>query len=263
MNWDLINNAAYDYAADTRGYTLGIAAEYINPAYTLRLGLFQMPRVANGIDLDGDLAHAHGDQLELEFHPAVIKGKEKATFRVLGYENHARMGDYREAIAIGQQLGQAPNIVADDRAKRVKYGFSTSIEQPLSDNGDTGLFLRSAWNDGRTESFAYTEAEESVSAGLQVSGNRWKRPKDIWAIAYAQNGLSSAHRDYLAVGGFGFIVGDGRLNYGPEQLVETYYNHVISKGTTLGFDIQCMKNPGYNRDRGPVVVPSVRLHFEF
>ena len=263
MNWALLNNGAYDYAADTRGYTRGIALEWIHPDWAIRFGSFQMPTVANGIDLAGNVADNRGDQLELELHPHGLGKSGPAIVRLLGYRNVAHMGDYRLAVRQAVQNNTTPDITTAARKGNVKYGFGLNFELPLGDEGNTGLFGRYGWDDGATESFAYTEIDRSLSFGTQVSGARWHRPKDRFAVAFVQNDLSSAHRDYLGAGGSGFIIGDGQLNYAPERIVESYYNFHLNRVTTLGIDYQYIVNPGYNADRGPVSIVSGRVHLEF
>ncbi len=263
MNWALLNNGAYDYAADTRGYTRGIAIEWVNRDFALRLGSFQMPVVANGIDLAGNIGRNRGDQLEFELHPRLLRHRTPTIVRLLGYRNLAHMGDYRKAIALAQASGMTPDIVKAEARGNVKYGFGLNFETPLGDDGNTGVFGRYSWDDGATESFAYTEIDRHASLGVQVSGKQWRRPNDRFALAVVQNDLSSAHKDYLAAGGAGFLLGDGKLNYAPEQIVETYYNFQASKYMTLGVDYQLINHPGYNQDRGPVSVLSGRIHFEF
>ncbi|MHB8637437.1 MAG: carbohydrate porin [Fimbriimonadaceae bacterium] len=262
MNWDLLNNAAYDYAADTRGYTLGTAVEWYDPKFVVRFGSFQMPLVANGPDLNGNLARAHGDQIELELHPNLIR-KEPAVVRLLAYRNVADMGNYRASLALAAQSRTVPDITATRQPGAVKFGFGLNAEQALGDGGVTGLFARLGWNDGATESFAYTEAETTYCIGAQVSGVHWKQPTDRFAVALVANGLSNAHRDYLAAGGLGFLLGDGKLRYGMEELVEAYYTRQLSKAVGLTLDVQGIQNPGYNRDRGPVPVIGLRVHVEF
>ena len=262
MNWALINNGAYDYAADTRGYSQGVAVEWINPNFALRAGSFQMPKVANGTSLSPDLIHSRGDQMELELHPKLIRRKGPFIARLLAYRNFATMGDYRQTLAFAQQTGATPDITATRRKGRVKYGFGFNFEQPLADEGGTAVFGRAGWDDGRTESFAYTEIDRTVCLGGQLSGKRWRRPDDRLALALVQNDLAGAHKDYLAAGGLGFLLGDGRLRYGPEQIVETYYSLQVLRPLTLSLDYQYINNPGYNRDRGPVSVLSARVHLE-
>jgi len=263
MNWALINNAAYDYAADTRGYTQGVALEWINPDWALRIGRFQMPKVANGIDLQENLEHFHGDQAELELHPKVGRMKTPAVVRLLGYVNVAHMGNYAATVALARQTGTTPDITKTERNSAVKYGFGLNFEQALADEGATGIFGRYGWNDGTTESYVYTEADRSASLGFQLSGAHWHRKDDRWALALAQNDLSGPHKEYLAAGGLGFLLGDGRLNYAPEQILETYYNFQVAPPLTLSLDYQFIHNPGYNQDRGPVSVLSFRAHLEF
>jgi high affinity Mn2+ porin len=258
-NWGLFNNTAVDFAADTRGYTWGGLVGWVNPRWAVRLGSFLMPRFANGNTFDTDLRHARGDYAELTVEP----GRTGAVVRLLAYQNHARMGVYTEALANAQGTGQPPNIVTDDRPGRVKYGFGLNIEQSLADSGETGAFLRLGWSDGRTESFAFTEVDRHLSAGLQVAGTHWRRSDDRLGIAYVVHGLSPDHRAYLAAGGIGFLLGDGRLNYGPEEIFETYYRLQVVAHTQLSADLQFIPHPGYNCDRGPATVISLRLNLRY
>lgn len=264
LNWALINGAAYDYAADTRGYSQGAAVEWVHPKWVLRLGSFQMPRIANGPELATNLGTSRGDQVELELRPKLLRGKgEPAVIRLLGYRNLAHMGRYRDALNQAHGTGRPPDITAVERSGAEKLGFGINVEQPLADDGETGLFGRLTWNDDQTESFAFTEAGGSLSLGGQLSGARWGRPKDRLGVAVVQSGLSRAHRAYLAAGGVGFILGDGRLSYGPEQILEAYYSHQLNKYFSVSADYQVINHPGFNRDRGPVSVIGLRLHLEY
>jgi high affinity Mn2+ porin len=258
MNWALFNNTAWDYAADTRGYSYGLYLGWIHPRWSLRAASFQMPTFANGNIFDGDLSHARGDNLELTLSPL----PEGTILRLLVYENRARMGSYRSAIRRAEEQGGTPDIVADDRPGRRKQGWGLNLEQPLADRGETGAFLRLGWNDGRTEDFVFTEADRHASAGLQAAGRRWGREADRLAVAAVIHGLSNDHRDYLARGGQGFLLGDGRLRYGHEEILESYYRFQAGKLFQVSPDVQYIRNPGYNRDRGPATVLSLRFHFE-
>lgn len=259
-NWALINDAAYDYAADTHGYSLGAAIEWIHPSWTLRAGSFMMPTVANGPTLDPDLANARGDQIELELDPEVLEAGPTVV-RVMAYMNHADMGNYAQAIAEAA-AGQAPDVTTTRHVGAIKYGVGLNLEQPLADDGQTGLFARLGWNDGNTESFAYTEADRALSLGAQISGARWDRADDRLGLALAVNGLSPSHAAYLARGGLGFVLGDGKLDYNLETIVEAYYDWHVWGPFTAGLDDQWIANPGYNADRGPVSVLSARMHVE-
>ena len=259
MNWSLFQNTAWDYAADTRGYSNGIAIAYIAPTWGLRVGSFQMPTRANGNVFDDDLRTAHGDEVELTLSfPAT-----RTIVRTLAYLNHAQMGNYRVAIARGAATNTTPDIVGDDQRGRTKYGIGVNIEQPIADDGDTGAFLRAGWSDGRNESFAFTEVDRHVSVGLQLSGTRWGRAADRVGMAVVDHGLSDDHRDYLAAGGAGFLLGDGRLAYGDEQIFEAYYRAQLGPYVEVGPDIQLIRNPGYNSDRGPAAVFSLRLNLRY
>ena len=255
-NWGLFKNTAWDYPADTRGYSDGVAIAWIEPHWALRAASFLMPTFANGNVLDWDIGRARGDQVELSLMP----GSAGTVVRLLGFLNHARMGSYADAIRVAQQTGQPPNIVADDAPGRTKYGFGLNVEQPLADGGETGLFARLGWSDGRNESFAFTEVDRHASAGIQLSGAHWSRRRDVLGIGLLIHGLSDLHREYLALGGSGFLLGDGQLNYGNERILEAYYRVQLGRWVQVSPDVQQIWNPGYNRDRGPATVLGLRLN---
>lgn len=259
LNWGLFQNTAWDFAADTRGYTNGIAVSWITPRLALRAGSFQMPRQANGNVFDSDLRRARGDNAELALAVLPAGG----IVRVLVWQNHARMGDYREALARAQASGTRPDIVADDTPGRSKRGVGLNIEQPLADDGETGMFARFGRDAGTTESFAFSEVEGHLSAGVQVAGNHWGRRRDRAGLAVLRHSINDAHQAYLASGGLGFLLGDGALRYGPESFVEGYYRAQVGPYIQLGPDVQYVRNPGYNRDRGPAWVTSLRAALRY
>ena len=259
LNWGLFQNTAWDFAADTRGYTNGITIAYVSPRWALRAGSFQMPTAANGNVFDGDIGQARGDNVELTLVPT----HAGTVVRLLAYQNLARMGDYREAVARALARDTAPDIVADDQPGRRKYGFGLNAEQPVADSGETGVFLRLGWNDGHTESFAFTEVDRHLSAGVQLAGSHWARPADRVGVAALVHGLSTDHRDYLALGGRGFLLGDGRLTYGLEEVAEGYYRLQLGSYIEVSPDVQVIRHPGYNRDRGPAAVLSLRMNARY
>jgi hypothetical protein len=260
-NWATVNDAAWDYAADTRGYTYAVMVEYQDPLFGARFASAVMPKVANGIDLDWRLDQAHAENLELEVHGKAI-GDGLSVARLLLWENRARMGNYRESIALFRLgLAPAPDITATRRARRTKYGIGLNVEQELAD-GLVRVFARAGVNDGKNESFAYTEAENSVSAGFDLRGDLWRRERDRLGVAFASNGLGPDHRTYLHDGGLGFLLGDGTLRYRRESILEAYYTCKLDYGISFGPLFEHIWNPGYNRDRGPVAVYGVRFHLE-
>jgi high affinity Mn2+ porin len=259
LNWGLFQNTAWDFAADTRGYSNGVALSWITPLGAVRVGSFQMPRQANGNAFDSDLRRARGDNVELTLNALPADG----VVRVLGYVNHARMGDYRAALATADAGRARPDIVADDAPGRVKRGIGVNVEQPIADGGETGAFLRWGWNDGATESFAFTEVEGHLSGGVQLAGTHWRRSADRLGIAALRHTIGSAHRDYLAAGGSGFLLGDGSLTYGPETFVESYYRTQLGAFLSLSPDVQYVRNPGYNRDRGPAWIATLRANLRY
>jgi carbohydrate-selective porin OprB len=259
----LANNAAWDFAQDARGYTNGVALAWVNPAWALRLGTFQMPATAGGVHLAGDWPRSRGDQIEFDHSARLLPGKQPTIFRLLGYRNVADMGRYRTALAQARGSGNPPDVTVVRQQGAVKYGAGLNFEQPLADAGATGLFARWGWNDGATESFCYAEVDGTFTLGGQLSGAHWQRPQDRIGLGFAQDGLSAAHRDYLAAGGMGLALGDGQLRYGMERILEVYYAYQVSKLLALSLDYQAIQNLGFNRDRGPASVLSVRLHAEF
>lgn len=258
MNWSFLTHGAYDFAADSRGYSIGAALEYYTGDWAFRAGRFMMPRESNGLALDRGLGKRYGDQLELEKSYAIAGQPGKA--RLLVFRNQAVMGGFDDAIVAA--AGGVP-VVAPVRKLRSKKGWGVNLEQSLTDNA--GAFVRLAKNDGASEAYAFAEIDQSRSFGVQVKGASWGRAQDTLGIAYAQNGLSSSHQAFLAAGGNGFFVGDGRLNYRPESIVEGYYSIGLGflQRSAVSLGAQFIRNPAYNADRGPVKVFSLRLHTEF
>ncbi len=258
-NWGLIQNTAWDYPADTRGYSMGVGAALITPRWSLRAASFLMPTFANGNTLDWAVTTDRGDAVEFTLHP----GSAGTVIRTLVWMNHARMGRYAAAIRDANLAMTKPDIVADDAPGRVKYGYGVNIEQPVADSGETGAFVRLGWSDGETESFAFTEVDRHVSIGVQVSGRRWGRARDLLGIGFVHHDLSPLHREYLRLGGTGFLLGDGTLTYGPEMIAEAYYRIQLGRWVQVSPDVQAIRNPGYNQDRGPVTVLGLRLNVRY
>jgi high affinity Mn2+ porin len=262
MNWTVDNNGAWDYAADTRGYTVGGIAEYDDRSWTLRYGIFAMPTVANGIDLDWAFSRASGQNGEFELRRSFIPKLHQGVQRVLFFANHAHMGDYREAVdAYLAGIDPTPVITKYARFGALKYGFGLNTEEEITSN--FRLYGRFGWNEGQHESFAYTEVDQSVAIGGDYAGMRWHRPVDKIGLTVVSNAIKRDHQNYLRYGGLGFLLGDGGLNYGRENIVEGYYTWHFWRGLFYAIDIQHINNPGYNRDRGPAWVGSVRAHVDF
>ena len=261
MNWTVDNNGAWDYAADTRGYTVGGMAEYDDRAWSVRYGIFAMPVVANGIDMDWAFSRAHGQNGEFELRRSLVPGRI-GVMRVMFYANRAHMGDYREAVrAYLAGVDPTPTITLHEHFGALKYGVGYNAEQELT--AQLRVFGRFGWNEGQHESFAYTEVDQTVEGGGDYAGARWGRPADKLGVAFVSNAIKRDHQDYLHYGGLGFLLGDGNLNYGRENIVESYYNWHAWRGLFYAVDVQHISNPGYNRDRGPAWVGSVRGHVDF
>ena len=261
LNWVIANNGAYDYAADTRGYTIGAIFDYEDRNWGLRFAEVLMPKVANGPDLDADVARARAENIELELRPKLFKNKD-TTLRFLNYINHANMGDYQQAVQLYlDHVTPTPDVTTTRKQGTIKYGFGFNFQQEVS--SDIWAFGRWGWNEGQHESFAYTEDNEGVELGVYVKGTRWHRSLDRAGTAFVSSGISRAHQLYLADGGLGFLLGDGGLTYGRETIEEMFYTTHVWRGVFFAFDLQHINNPGYNQVRGPVTVPGLRLHLEF
>ena len=279
MNWTVDNNGAWDYAADTRGYTYAAVAEYADKVWSARGVIALMPTVANGINLDWDLRRARGENFEAEYRKASLarllaklaKGQSGAnhdgTIRLLSFINYADMGVYRvqNNAALAQRaagvLNTAPVITAHAPATTVKYGFGVNTDQQIT--SDIRAYGRFGWNEGQHESFAYTEVDQTVALGADMAGSRWNRPDDRFGVTGVSNAIKRDHQEYLALGGKGFLLGDGRLNYAREDILETYYTAHNWRGLFTAFDVQLIAHPGYNQDRGAVAMFSVRTHVDF
>jgi high affinity Mn2+ porin len=260
LNWSVDNNGAWDYAADTRGYTVGVMADYEERNWGFRFAEALMPKVANGIDLVWRPWQVHAENWEYELRHGVLR-KKPGVVRLLAYTNHANMGIYRDQVAKAEADHVLPDITNHPWHVTLKYGFGVNLEQNLTRN--LTAYARWGWDNGRTESFAYTEIDSTFNQGIGVNGAQWHRKQDRAGLAFVSNGIKKYHQVYLANGGEGFLLGDGGLRYGRENIVESYYTAHVWRGIYISPGVQHIDNPGYNRDRGPVVVPTLRAHVEF
>ena len=206
MGWAVMYNGAWDYPADTRGYTWGWVHEFHTRNWSLRYGSAAEPKVANGLRFDRRLFVNRGDMFEGELRHTF--GSHPGAVRLLGFLLHTRFRHLRRS---------APTRGAERRRARcrspraamgtLKYGAGISAEQEITK--DLGVFVRLGWNDGKTESFAFTAIDRLASGGVSLTGTRWKRPQDTVATAFTVAGISGVHALYLARGGLDFLIGDG------------------------------------------------------
>jgi high affinity Mn2+ porin len=259
MNWGNMSYAAYDYAADARGFGWGIAGEWYQGDWVLRLGRMTGPVTPNDLPVDFDILNHYGDQFEVE-HAHELAG-QPGKVRVLAWRNRAVLARFRDAINYGLANSQTPDIFKVRNSEQFKYGLGVNVEQALSK--DLGVFFRAMQTDGATETYAFTEVDQSIAAGVSLQGSGWGRPVDTLGVSLMQNGLSQDRREYLEAGGISFFIGDGRLQYQPETIFELYYSMNITRKTFITLDYQRIYNPAYNADRGPVDFGAVRLHAEF
>ena len=261
LNWTADNNGAWDYAADTRGYTYGSVFEYTDDphAFTLRYAIVLMPTIANGTALQFNLRRASGQNVELELRRPVLP-KRKTALRLLSFTNHANMGTYRTQNLQAFAAARAPDITAHPATAAIKYGFGGNFEQELTDA--LRIYGRFGWNEGQHESYAYTEVDQTIAAGLDFKPFK-ARPADKLGATFISNAIKRDHQAYLALGGKGFLLGDGALSYAREDILEAYYNYHLAHGIYYALDAQFVDHPGYNQARGPVLVETVRMHVDF
>lgn len=257
LNWALMSNAAWDYPADVRGYTMAMTIQYRKDNWMVQAATSLEPLEANGPKLNYHYKESNGEVLEVT-HTHILN-KHEGNIRLMTFINQAPMGNYAEAVSMAKDT---PDITATRHNGRTKYGFGINMDQELTTDG--GVFAKASWNDGHNETWAYTEIDRSASAGWLQSGAAWHRAQDNAGAALVVNGLSASHRHYLKAGGAGFMVGDGELNYSPEMIAEAFYQCNITRlHIALSPDYQFVLHPGYNKDRGPVNIIGLRTRVAF
>ena len=263
LNWSLMSNGAWDYPANTKGYTMGLVAELITPKWEVRLSSVAVPTVANHPNMEYRFGKAHSETLELVKHLQLVKDHDGAIALLVSY-TASRAPSYQQGLeALKTDDTTLLKVIGGNGENNTyggrKTGLGLNIQQELS--ADLGAFLRAGWNDGKHVSWAFTEIDHTISAGLSLKGGSWKRKNDVVALAAVVNGISRDHQAFLKAGGYGFIIGDGNLNYGHEAITEFYYSAKLTDYFWLSFDYQFVVNPGYNKDRhGPVNVFGFRGH---
>jgi high affinity Mn2+ porin len=263
MNWSLMSTGAWDYPANTRGYTTGFVVELVKPSWAARISGVVEPKKANGLVMDYNIIQSHGLTFEIE---KSWKLNRPGTVRFLAFYNASQAPTYNTTLQ-EVKMGDSTSVPVYTGEKEwkiyggKKYGFGVNAEQEIT--RDAGIFFKASWNDGKTATWAFTEIDRSVSAGINSTGRTWKRKDDVIGVAEVINGISKDHRNFLHAGLYGFIIGDGNLNYGAEAITEIYYEAKLTNTFFISADYQFVQNPAYNKDRGPVHVYAVRVHIEF
>ena len=266
MNWGNMTYLAYDYAADARGYSTGLAGEWYLGNWVMRASRMLAPKTPNSRDLNWQIFNTYGDQVEVErqHHIGDLPGKVS----VLAYRNKMILARFQDAtnyvVANNAQGTQAINNVRNNY--QYKTGIGVNGEQALTK--DLGIYGRAFTSDGHTETMSFTEADNSLSIGMGLNGASWSRPKDTIGVSMMQNGLSSYRKNYLQSGGVSYFIGDyagpgQTISYRPERIGEVYYNATVIKNVLAGLNFQHINNPAYNAARGPVNILSFRIHAEF
>ncbi len=261
LNWSNMAYTAFDYAADARGFGWGFAGEWYQDDWVFRFGRMTGPKEPNGEALDYRIFRHFGDQIELEHSHSIAEQPGKV--RLLAWRDRAVLATWQDASAwyVSHPNSDPQAILYVRNNLQTKYGYGINIEQAVTDN--LGLFMRAMRADGRSETYAFTEADGSFSTGLALKGASWGRADDTFGLSWMRNTISSDRRNYLTLGAISFFIGDGGLNYRPESIVETYYSLKLFRGLWLSADYQHITNPAYNADRGPANIGSLRIHAEF
>src|ERR1019366_6035341 len=254
-NWSMWAPGAFDYAADKLGLAYGATAELNQKQWALRAGYFLMDAESNSNNFDTKIFQR--GEYGGERKPRYSLFSQPGKLRTIAWLNSAFSGSYRDTLN-----NPALNLdISQTRMGRIKYGYVINLEQALTD--EVGLFGRWSWNDCKNEIMAFTDIDASLSLGSSIKGTRWGRPDDVIGIGFAINALSRDHRDFIAPGGLGPLIGAGQPNYRPERILESYYAFRLSKGLTGTPGYQLIRNPADNADRGPASIFSGRLHGEF
>jgi high affinity Mn2+ porin len=267
MNWAFVANIAWDYPADSLGYTTGASVELEKPKWALRYGFFQLPNQRNGFTAEsqflmwpgessaGDDRFFHDWGMVAEGERSYSIGAHPGALRPLAFVHQGEFGSYKAALSV-------PGAdITKTYANRHTYGFGMNAEQEITKN--VGVFSRVGWNDGHNEAWMYTDINHSGSLGVSVKGDAWRRSGDSAGLAFVMSGISKVNQQYLKDGGTGILDGDGNLNYGMERALETYYDRTFPQQIHVTMDYQFVANPAFNRDRGPVSVFGTRIHWEF
>lgn len=258
LNWSLMANGAWDYAANTRGYTVGFYANYQLDTWQIRTAWVAEPTYANGPNVEFSFNDSNALNIEVE-KKITYSNNDTSIIKLLGFRNVAGMGNYDEA---NSNFITIPDIKSTRKSGRTKYGIGINADYTHGDNW--GIFARMSYNDGKNETWAFTEIDKSASLGINIKGKMWNRVNDFAGIAIVANGLSKSHEEYQRLGGNGFMIGDGTLNYATEKIAEVFYSFLIPNTRfTISPDYQFAINPAYNKDRGPVHFFALRFHAEF
>jgi hypothetical protein len=264
LNWALMSNGAWDYPANTKGYTEGLHLEWAVPGWSIRVSTVAEAKIANHSAMEYVPGKASSETAEFEHDFSI--GKQPGVVRLLFNYSDTRAPSYKAGLA----------AIADDDTTLLKVmsgngenpdfgghkgGICLNAEQNITDN--TGAFIRAGWNDGKFATWCFTEIDRTLTGGFSFKGTQWGRNGDVAGVAGVFNGISAEHRAFLKAGGYGFIIGDGNLNYGYEEIFETYYKVGLFTNVWLTADYQFVNHPAYNKDRGPVHVFALRGHFEF
>ncbi len=259
LNWNIYGGGAYDWTMDLLSWTWGGLVDLNQKHWALRAGYFLLPVESNTNYFDTHLFRHGQYTAELDIRYGVPNRPGK--LQLFGWLSYGNIGSYGDAVAQPRSTPSYPDVALTRGRDRSNYGFVLSLEQAVSN--DLGMFSRVSWSPELVESMGWTDCGESVSLGATLAGSSWHRPNDSIGLAGVIEGLSPTARRYFEAGGMGILIGDGRMNYRPEKVLEAYYAYGPVTSATLTFDYQLFVDPAYNADRGPVSIFALRAHGAF
>ncbi|MBV8150951.1 MAG: carbohydrate porin [Candidatus Eremiobacteraeota bacterium] len=257
LNWSIVDMGSFDYAADAWGYSRGLSAELTRGDSTLRAGIFQLSLVPNSTQLEKSGFRQFSPIVEFERRTSFLGG-HPGTFKALAFGDYGYFGTYDDAVAAAAGTGAPPDLSLVRTSKHWKLGGGLNIAQEITPH--VGLFTRLSAMNGVYEEDDWAVIDRSISGGVSLGGDLWRRPNDAIGVALARNAISTSAQRYFAAGGLENTMGDGGLSYANERIFEAYYRLGITKGMAMTGDYQRVVNPGYNAVRGPVSVFGLRYH---
>ncbi|WP_246657097.1 carbohydrate porin [Methylocystis sp. B8] len=259
LNFAFNTMGAFDYAADAWGYTYGLAVEWKQDWWTARGGVFQLPTIPNGLDIEPQIFRQFMGVVEFEARYEVFN--QPGAIKFLAYGDNGYISKIDNVIRYAYLANDFPPRVDTARGRAVKTGGGINIKQQIAPH--LGFFLRASMTDGRYETVAYTDVDRQLSMGVVAGGALWGRDDDEIGVAGALGGLHGDRVRYFELGGTSVYIGDGALSYAGEKNMEAYYKIGFGKDMDATLDYQLLVNPAHNSARGPINVFGLRLRAAF
>lgn len=258
LNFNHTMMSAWDAATTAYGYTHGVAARLRMKKNIFSGALVTVNAIQGDITTDWNVRQ--GQSINLQYCRALALWSKTLNIHLLAYNNRTFSGAWKDLPNDTNTIG---TFSFPDSLKAYHNKTGIGLDADLALDDETGVFVRFSFNDGRSESMGYTQADQAFNIGFSKGMSRFKRPNDNFGLAFSANGLSKGHRAYVNAGGNGFMLAGGPINYGYEMAFETYYRLNLFSKTDITFNYQLILNPAYNKDYMRLDAFAVRLQFEF